>query len=183
LNSVMTIKGWNAATLTTWLASAGGAIVSSPALYQETSKGWAMDVLSHFASAKLSPNDGVTLLQFAGLSNLDSSINGFAPDLPIAGRRSCAFIQCGPAANYSGNNRAEQTTTHEVGHHLFLPHAPFNVPANGRPDPSVHDKDWRNCMMGYDFSAERKFCGFCLLRLRGWSKTLLNKDAALNKKP
>ena len=182
LNAVKLDKGWNAAALAVWLASAGG-IVSTAAKYQALSKQWAKAILTSFADEVLSPTPGITLLHFSGLSNLVSSLNGFAPACPSAGPNRCAFILCGGAANYAGNNRPEQTTAHEVGHHLFLPHAPFGVPADGGSDASVHDKDWANCMMGYDFSAERKFCGFCLLRLRGWDKTLLKKDAALNKKP
>jgi hypothetical protein len=37
--------------------------------------------------------------------------------------------------------------------------------------------------MSYNYDAERKFCGFCLFRLRGWDRDKLKNEAAQNKKP
>ncbi len=74
----------------------------------------------------------------------------------------------------------QQTTTHEVGHICFLPHAPT---AGGFVD-TLHDNaaHWNNCTMSYNYDRERKFCGLCLLRMRGWDQAGLKKDRASNKK-
>ena len=40
-----------------------------------------------------------------------------------------------------------------------------------------------NCTMGYDYSAERKFCGLCILRMRGWSADWLTSQADENTRP
>ncbi len=67
--------------------------------------------------------------------------------------------------------RADETTAaHELGHCLFLAHAPGgNV---GNADPHGHDAAMANCLMGYHATAT-DFCGFCLLRLRGWKRAPL----------
>jgi hypothetical protein len=131
-------------------------------------------------------SDGVTLCQFVGVHNIGQlgSLNGYAADLASATRQRVAFITCATPDAYTGNaNRLEQTTTHEIGHHLFMPHAVDGVAADGGPAPDMHDKDDHNCTMSYNFAAERRWCGFCILRLRGWDKTNLNKDGALNSHP
>jgi hypothetical protein len=67
-----------------------------------------------------------------------------------------------------------------------MPHAPDGVsatdPANV-PDPTEHDKDDHNCTMSYNFSAERRWCGYCHIRLRGWDKTNVTNDGTLNSHP
>ena len=72
---------------------------------------------------------------------------------------------------------------HEIGHCLLLAHSTDGVTAVDAcniPDIEVHDTAWSNCTMSYNYSAERKFCGFCLLRLRGWDRSQLKKAAADN---
>jgi hypothetical protein len=129
---------------------------------------------------------GITFMFFQGLYNHEglpggSGLNGMAIDFASANRNRCGFIACPTPASYGGNaNRLEQTTTHEVGHHLFLPHSPHGVSAGAGPSPGDHDTVWTNCTMSYNYSAERKFCGLCLLRLRGWDKTALSNTAANN---
>jgi hypothetical protein len=132
--------------------------------------------------------EGVTILQFAELhSNIADTlrINGYAPGFPgVTNRSKCAFVQFAPAIEYASSgdsNTMEQTVSHEVGHHLFLPHAP--LPARyppGGAESSAHDDADLHCMMGYDYAAERKFCGLCLLRLRGWKHGTLDKSGAKN---
>ena len=56
------------------------------------------------------------------------------------------------------------------------------VSAGGGPSPTSHDKDDHNCTMSYNFAAERKWCGFCILRLAGWNKSKLKNDATKNTK-
>jgi hypothetical protein len=73
----------------------------------------------------------------------------------------------------------QQTTTHEMGHILFLPHAP----TAGGSVAALHDlsSHWNNCTMSYNYDRERKFCGLCLLRMRGWDQTNLHSNSASNK--
>ena len=49
---------------------------------------------------------------------------------------------------------------------------------------AFHDEvsHWKNCMMSYEFDREMKFCGYCLLRMRGWDHRVLNSKRGLNKK-
>ena len=74
----------------------------------------------------------------------------------------------------------KEIASHEIGHTLFLPHAPGRAAGPA----AVHDAvaHWNNCMMSYEFNQEMKFCGLCLLRLRGWNYQVLNSNRALNKK-
>jgi hypothetical protein len=37
--------------------------------------------------------------------------------------------------------------------------------------------------MSYNFSAERRWCGYCHVRLRGWDKTNIQNDGTLNSHP
>lgn len=155
--------------------------------YANEARWWSIDICQKACGIYISAVDGITVIQFNKTDNLvpqaSSVINGFAPTFTTSGRSKCAFIQY--RMTYSGNsNTMEQTISHEIGHHMFLPHAP--LPAASLPagnDPDAHDKDDGICMMGYDYSAERKFCGKCLLRMRGWDHQKLDKDGTKNKKP
>lgn len=74
----------------------------------------------------------------------------------------------------------KEIASHEIGHTLFLEHAPGTA---GGP-AAVHDAvaHWNHCMMSYEFNQEMKFCGLCLLKLRGWNYQVLNSNRTLNKK-
>jgi hypothetical protein len=158
--------------------------------------GWLMNVsigiLNAICGAYMKADPGVNLFHVQGLYNHENavggaSLNGYAGGgFPGVGRHNCAFVLCAGATNYGGDsNRMEQTVAHEIGHNLFFAHAPQNVTATDAaniPDPPAHDVDWDHCTMGYNYSAERKFCGFCLLRLRGWDRRKLKNTAADNKK-
>lgn len=181
-------QGWDDDELNAWLAGAG-ATLNTAAKYHGLCKDWAKAIVTAACDGYLSADNGVNILQFTGLYNLETSpggnqLNGFAADFPSASRNKCAFVQCAGAGNYGGDsNSMEQTITHEIGHHLFMPHAPFpatSVPGGAQADR--HDDDWEFCMMGYNYAQERKFCGLCILRLRGWDATGLDKTAANNKR-
>jgi hypothetical protein len=183
-------QGWTDAQMTAWLAGAGSNI-NTASKYHSFCGGWATTIVKEVCDAYLSPNQGVNLLHFQGLHNRESApggrrLNGFATSFPSTGRNKCAFVLCAAATNYGGNsNTPEQTVTHEIGHCMFLAHAPQNVTATdiaNQPDATVHDDDWTNCAMGYRYDQERKFCGFCLLRLRGWDRAQLKPTAADNRK-
>jgi hypothetical protein len=78
---------------------------------------------------------------------------------------------------------AESVAAHEIGHNLFLPHSIF--PIRERPvgaDEKMHDFSDRFCLMGYDDLKPQKFCGKCILRLRGWSSVQLDRDSKKNVK-
>lgn len=185
LTALRAAKGWTVAQLNTWLA-AGGAPLNTAAKYHAQCSDWAMDLMIAATDQYVRAVKGVTFMMFQGLYNNEdlpggSGLNGMAADFPSANRNRCGFIACPTPASYGGNsNRLEQTTTHEVGHHLFMPHAPHGVSAGGGPSPGDHDTVWTNCTMSYNYTAERKFCGLCLLRLRGWDKTVLSNTAATN---
>jgi hypothetical protein len=177
--------GFNNAQFATWLAGPG-APLNSAAKYESFCDSWGMRILEAVCDPELSASDGVTLCQFVGVHNIGGGggLNGYAADLPSATRQRVAFITCATPGAYSGNaNTLQQTTAHEIGHHLFMPHAPDGVGADGGPAPDMHDKDDHNCTMSYNFSAERRWCGLCVLRLRGWDKTALDKDGTKNSHP
>jgi hypothetical protein len=182
-------QGWSAAQLTAWLAG-GGASVNTSSKYHGRCKDWAKTITVAACDGYVHADPGVNVLHFSGLYNLEtqpggSQLNGFAPSFTSTGRSKCAFVLCPGPDNYGDDsNSAEQTLTHEIGHHMFLPHAPFpasDVP--GGAQANRHDAAHTHCTMGYDYSAERKFCGLCILRMRGWSAAWLLPQADENTRP
>jgi len=158
--------------------------------YNLCCKDWAKEILVAAFDDTSSCEPGIVILQFAGLYNLERApggiaVNGFSKELPSRTRTRCVVVQCGSATNYSGNsNSLEQTIAHELGHQFFLPHAPF--PVNRLPGGALaarHDQDGRDCLMGYDYSTERRLCGLCLLRLRGWDPRRLSSNGSRNTHP
>ncbi|HVS70490.1 MAG TPA: hypothetical protein VHQ47_04465 [Phycisphaerae bacterium] len=188
LAALRAAQGWSAAQLNTWLAGSGAG-VNTAAKYEKFCDSWGWSFVVSIMDHYLPLTDGVTLTHFVGVHNIggQGGLNGAAGNVPHATRQRCAFVTCALPNAYTGNaNRLEQTTTHEIGHQLFMPHAPDGVsatdPANV-PHPEIHDKDDHNCTMSYNFSAERRWCGYCLLRLRGWDKTTIKNDGTQNSHP
>lgn len=84
---------------------------------------------------------------------------------------------------------------HEMGHNLFLCHAPSE---KGQPEAAgsttnLHDAQDLRCLMNYDQRSDH-LCGYCHLKLRGWATTgpggqighglvVLHRESAQNKKP
>lgn len=174
--------------LTTWLTTNN---MSTPARYSDWMDSSVMRLLPPALEPLLAAADGITLFQFNGLWEMTTGgkagINGYAmssgdfASIPADNYAKGAYVQSAPPENYAGGmNNVEQTTTHEIGHLLFLPHAPTAGGAN----PASHDAagHWNNCTMSYNYDKVRKFCGLCLLRLRGWDKTPLSSSMAANKK-
>ena len=131
-------------------------------------------------------DDGINLFQFdlywEADGGLKSGTNGFAStDFSKTSRTVAGYLQTRVNYGVGSSNNMQQTTTHEIGHILFLPHAHS---AAGFSE-ALHDErsHWNNCTMSYNYDQERKFCGLCLLRLRGWDGTKLDKDRTKNKKP
>ena len=122
-----------------------------------------------------STKDGITVLQFLGVSNLEGlrtggQLNGRAVSQTDAAKRANGgFLLTQTDAG------TEQTPPHEIGHLLFLPHAPrmksdgttVITDSNEGITPNFHDGGNRNCIMSYA-RPRPGFCGLCLLRLRGW---------------
>ncbi len=189
LTAFQAAQGWNAAQLATWLAG-GGATVNTASKYHARCKTWAKDIAVAACDGYVHADAGINVLHFSGLYNLETQagglqLNGFAPSFTSTGRTKCAFVLCPGPGNYGGDsNSAEQTLTHEIGHHMFLPHAPY--PSGSLPggaQATRHDATFANCTMGYDYTAERKFCGLCMLRMRGWSADWLFPQPDENTRP
>ena len=145
-------------------AAIAGARVGQPAGAQEGI------TIVHFNFSNTFTRDSVA----AGIAGI-GYINGAAIDTRDANRNSCAFIF---------TNAMLDTFCHEIGHHMFLPHARFSTGARvpGGAQPNRHDDLDRNCMMSYN-RPRLAFCGLCQLRLRGWDADKLDKVLANNKKP
>ena len=111
--------------------------------------------------------------------NLQTSITtGLAHDFPTCSDTRCGFLQmCWNALFPCG---FDKIAAHEIGHHLFLPHPPDTGECQ---DYKAHDKDVTSCLMSYNYATAMVLCGFCRLRLRGWSKDALDPDGTKNKKP
>jgi hypothetical protein len=120
-----------------------------------------------------STKDGITVVQFTGVTNLDvvagTGLLGRAVSQTAEARRARGgFMLVSTVAG------AAQTPAHEIGHLMFLPHAPridasdgSVISTGGGITKDFHDKDNRNCLMSYA-RPRPGFCGLCLIRLRGW---------------
>ncbi len=165
--------------LTYLLMTPGQALVN--ALNPLTSPSAAKDGITiiHFNSIASAQADGIA----AGLAGIQV-LQGMAVDgTPGATRNRCCFALWQPDV---------ATFVHEIGHDLFLPHAP-PVPAWYTQDmgeqPLRHDSADGNCMMSYN-DPKPAFCGLCQLRLRGWNPgpndaatVILKNVGAQNQKP
>ncbi len=192
-SEVKTAKGWNDTQLNAFL----GTVLNTEALYNAWCGNVASDTLTGICEQYMHADPGINLFHFNEHYNLatavgGSTLNGFAPGAAVGPHKGnttndqCLFVLCAGPTNYNGsNNRAEQTVAHEIGHCLFMAHAPVQTATDdaNKHDVTVHDKDFNNCLMSYNYDAERKWCGFCILRLRGWDRGALKNDRTQNKKP
>lgn len=165
---------WTDAQFTAW---ATGVAMHTANGYHGKCKALAKKIVETAAGLWLHANHGANFFQFLGLHNHSSApggqgLNGWGMTLPVAGRNRAAFAVCASASSYTGTgNSIEQTTAHEIGHTCFLPHDPHGVAAGGGAQAAFHDAAFDHCTMSYNWGAgERKFCGLCMLRLRGWSR-------------
>ncbi|NMO17213.1 hypothetical protein HPC49_13150 [Pyxidicoccus fallax] len=172
--------GWTAAQVNTWVNANIGASMSN---FEDFLESVTDTVVPLACDGYLSALEGINILQFnlywETTDGVSSGTNGFAStDFPSMGLNRAAYLQT--RMNYGGGlNNMQQTTTHEIGHILFLPHTVTEGGPAGLHDDTAH---WNNCTMSYNYNQERKFCGLCLLRLRGWDQTNLDKDRTRNKK-
>lgn len=122
--------------------------------------------------------NGLTLFKFPNngehnLNNRGSFTAGVAPALSTADRHKSAFLMFEEGA-------ATKTLIHEVGHLLFLAHAPGHFDPPKQPDgyqPNAHDKN-EFCIMSYHDS-KKHLCGLCQLKLRGWHYSGVKNDGTL----
>ncbi len=134
--------------------------------------------------------DGLTLVRFEhdGRHNMPpgrGAVLGWGPSVPgCTGRnRAVALMFCRAAADAG---LVRKILVHEVGHALFLAHAPGVGNTEGEPagcqpgahwdrgpaDPGLH------CVMSYHDKAEH-LCGLCLVKLAGADYTKVGSDGTV----
>jgi hypothetical protein len=171
-------KGWTTAATNTWLGANG---LGTNAAYRTVLEAIADDVVIKTCDEYFNASDGIKVFHLEPYWETDggdrSNTGGFAST-------SFTNISLQKAGYIHGvltpPPSIKEIASHEIGHTLFLPHAPGTAggPA-AHHDQAAH---WNNCMMSYHFDREMKFCGLCLLRLRGWDYRVLNSNRSLNKK-
>lgn len=133
------------------------------------------------ASAVFNPEadagSGCTIFHMDKLHDVGSTLLGWAYDVPGGAGHRCGFLLCATNADHAAGDNIENTATHEYGHHFFLPHTPD---AGEKKNYKLHDSSVTTCIMSYNVPTE--FCGFCQVRLRGWSNNALKPAPAANKK-
>jgi hypothetical protein len=136
--------------------------------YKESCRNWAKRLLARAAERVLDGAAGIYVFMFSALYVMDGEqVGPMAYAQPLSGLDGSKLL-------YVVFERSDETTAaHEIGHGMFLCHAPGGIVAN--PDPHAHDVNMGNCLMGYDEKAT-DFCGFCQLRLRGWDRSLLRPN-------
>jgi hypothetical protein len=121
------------------------------------------------------PDDGLTLMKFGGmgLHNKQDNTNNigglFVPDVSRDNRGRAIVFQFTTDVRW-------WITSHEIGHALFLAHAPGRNPGTWDPDDvdvAAHDRD-SLCIMSY--TSTRTFCGLCLLKLAGYDYAKVGND-------
>jgi hypothetical protein len=126
-------------------------------------------------------DNGLTLFNFGGWGAHNQPptagiVVGIAPDIPKkSGRNKAAFLMF--AAGQSGS-----TLIHEIGHHLFLAHAPGHYTPGEQPggyQPNAHDEG-EFCVMSYHSSEPNVFCGLCQLKLMGWDYAKISKTGQVS---
>jgi hypothetical protein len=182
---IAAIAARTGATVAAVTASLTASGITTAADHADHCNSAGQQIVSGLFNTHLHASEGANIFHFDGLHNhtaaATSTLRGWALDLGNGTDRKCGFLQVAKATDYSGppNDIREFTCSHEFGHHFFLPHTPD---AGEKKNYKAHDKAVTDCLMSYNFGAPRKFCGFCQLRLRGWSKAALSPSGAKNKK-
>jgi hypothetical protein len=127
------------------------------------------------------PDNGITALKFGHNHPHNQNPNektsftaGIAPVVAgVTTRTRTLFFQ------FTVGDDSE-TFIHEVGHTLFLAHAPGHFHAGEQPggyQPNAHDKD-QVCLMSYA-SNKKYLCGLCFVKLGGWNYPLVKNDGTI----
>lgn len=151
--------------------------MDTDANYKTLADALAKQTIANCFSPETDADSGCTIFHCDQLHNLGSSLLGWAYDVPGGGGNRCGFVLCAKNSDHSDGDNIENTATHEFGHHFFLPHT---TDAGEKKNYSAHDSSRKDCIMSYNVPKE--FCGFCQLRLRGWSKDALKVSSSGNKK-
>jgi hypothetical protein len=170
--------------------------------YASRTKDFAIEIATVMCKDKAT-KDGVTVLQFNWASSLEELVDG---DHQINGNACFKLLNVCGFALYNTDTAADagvaQTPAHEIGHNLFLPHAPrmltFSDGSTAVLDETTfaalglksaggilkdrHDINNRNCLMSYA-RPRPGFCGLCLLRLRGWDESVFDENGGTVSKP
>jgi hypothetical protein len=176
-NNVKTGEGLSNAELTTLLTNQK---METQGKYVRMTSFYGSDLGAVLCKKKVT-KDGLTIMQFEQCSEQEaltgiSSLNGMAVFTRL---KQTGFLLTRTVAS------AAQTPAHEIGHCMFIPHAPrLDVTSAGARDeitsgggitPDFHDgKNW-NCLMSYN-RPRPGFCGLCLLRLRGYNGAKFDKN-------
>jgi hypothetical protein len=133
----------------------------------------------YFETAKAFPmgRDGLTYFKFSrgGEHNRhgDTHVVGIAPFIAGYSTRTQAVLFV------FDPGQAVDTVVHEMGHNLFLPHAPGGSPGNQPQgaEPKLHDTV-QVCMMSYH-PDKKHFCALCFLRMGGWDHTSIRNNGTV----
>jgi hypothetical protein len=123
------------------------------------------------------PDKGITAVKFGqnGPHNQNpdprSFWAGIAPSISgLTNREKAVFFQ------FTASDDSK-TFIHEVGHTLFLAHAPGHFTPGKQPgsyQKDAHDQH-QVCLMSYS-SDKKFFCGLCFLKLAGWNYQQVKND-------
>lgn len=176
--------GWKVDDASTWLAAHG---INREDDFRRLCDDMAETILTAICDDMLSNNEGITILQSDSLHNRNPGISAMAVNCPQGAGRRAGFILVRASDEWGGTSgggvdTAEATSAHEIGHHLFLPHTPESAECK---DYHAHDKlEAAGCVMSYNQATRvTAFCGFCCLRMRGWSKQALSDQGENNSRP
>jgi hypothetical protein len=122
---------------------------------------------------------GLTVLKFAcddqhNATAKDDSAAGFFTEIEGRSARHRAIV-----FQFTRDAQGD-VTVHEIGHALFLAHAPEQDEGYRAPkgaDANAHDRD-EKCIMGYNDAED--FCGLCLLKLAGCEFKKIGNDGRVN---
>jgi hypothetical protein len=136
-----------------------------------------LDIVGAVARRIPIPEKGITAVKFGENGphnqnpNPGSFTAGVAPSITgLTDRGKAIFFQ------FTVSDSAK-TFIHEVGHTLFLAHAPGHFKPGEQPggfQPEAHDKD-QMCLMSYSTN-KKFFCGLCFLKLGGWNYLQVRND-------
>ncbi len=146
--------------------------------YREKCDTFAYEIYSEAVTRIPLGKGGITCIKFGAKGDHNqwrgSYTAGMAPSIFGYTGRSRALLLL------FNNESAEHTVIHELGHILFLPHAPGHWIEGAEPEgcrPELHDRA-QKCLMSYHPDAEC-FCGLCLLRLAGWDHGSIKPDGTV----
>ncbi len=168
------IDHWN--DVNTFMGDAGNGMTTSK-YGKTTSKIVGKQMITPAFDPEAHADPGCTIFHVEKLNDVGSTLMGWAFDITGGNGDRCGFLLCATAADHTAPDNPEFTATHEFGHHFFLPHTPD---AGEEKNYKCHDTAVKNCIMSYNPPTE--FCGFCQLRLRGWSKDALKTSSSANSK-